>query len=91
MSNVVSLFPDFSHCEYFDERGQVGVKLKDSDLAITPMDSSVIKVTLGGLSGAFTRAELAEFLHVAACLLDSEYRYLPDMDMAGMNYEEDKD
>ena len=95
MGEVID-FPsnELKHCGYYDFEGS------DSGVSVSMLDESLAMVSIGdGLSIqvisdeghsialAFSREELAEFLHVASCLIDSEQRFMPRVDLIGKNYD----
>ncbi len=90
MANIINakdrfnLEPEFDGCIYTtDENGSIGVRSITLDMEIY-QDENGYRLTSNG--DIKERKELAEFLWVAAILLDSEERYKPDADMAGHNY-----
>lgn len=73
------------------EYGNISLSMRDGSLLLVAEgdDSWVVQIAHdegGGIASEFNREELAEFLHVALCLIDSEYRYLPPYDLIGRNY-----
>jgi hypothetical protein len=88
MSNIVNLFEkDLISCSYFEpEDGEMGLSMRDRSLMVLPLNKSEFEVILGDESKVYTRAEIAEFLKVAAIFVDSEGRYMPDMDLIGFEY-----
>jgi len=91
MSNVINLFNsegDLNNCSYFsDEYDAIGLTMRDRSLSVRPLSATTVEVMLGKEYWAFQRGELAEFLKVAAILVDSEDRWLPEVELIGMNYE----
>jgi hypothetical protein len=89
MSNVVSLFgDDLKHCSYYEKNDDIGVAMLDSSIIIVPLNAKEFEVTIKDTSTLFSRAELAEFLHVASVLVDSEQRHLPKIELVGRNYKD---
>ena len=88
MSNVINLFADeLKHCSYYEKNDEVGVAMLDKSLMVIPLNVDEFELVINGLNSyVFDRAELAEFLHVAAVCIDSEQRYLPKVDLCGRNY-----
>lgn len=85
--NVVSLFgDDLKACSYFDLEGDLGVSMRDQSISIIKLNKSQFEVHVFDESILFDRKELAEFLHVASILVDSEKKYLPDFDLIGIDY-----
>lgn len=91
MGKVINLFSneeDLKHCSYFtDEFDALGLAMKDGSLSIRPLNSKTIEVSFCDNFRVFERSEIAEFLKVAAIFVDSEDRYLPELDLIGMNYD----
>lgn len=91
MSNVIDLLDyntDLKACSYYDENGNIGVIMRDRSLTLIPLNKTDIELRLGDESFVFNRNQLAEFLNIASVLLDSEQRFFPDFDLAGLNYEQ---
>lgn len=88
MTNIVNLFEkDLISCSYFElEGGEMGLSMRDKSLMILPLNKFEFEVVLGDESKVYTRAEIAEFLKVAAIFVDSEDKYMPDMDLIGFEY-----
>lgn len=90
MGKVINMFSDekdFDSCSYFDTEDRLlGVSMRDGSLAILPLSNDEIEVVVGDTTQLFKRAELAEFIHVAKILIDSENRHLHDFDYVGLNY-----
>jgi len=85
--NVVNLFDsdELKHCSYYEMDG-IGVAMLDKSVMVLPLNSNEFELTLGQKSKVYKRAELAEFLKVAGMLIDSEDRFLPDVELIGLNY-----
>ncbi len=92
MSNVLK-FPqlDLKDCSYMDFDGDIGASMRDDSLGIVPINNGEeyviqLKHKNGEMALSFNREHLAEFLHVATCLVDSECRWLPEFELIGRNY-----
>lgn len=84
MGDVINIKEDeFKHCIYTDHGDFTGLSTPDWSMYIAPI--GLDNFSFNGR--AFTREELAEFLHVALVLIDSEDRYKPDIDMVKLKYE----
>lgn len=89
MGNVTNLFGDgdLKGCSYYEAEGELGTAMLDESLIIMPLNRVEFSLSLNGVSSIYTREELAEFLHVAKVLVDSEDRFLPKFDLIGCNYD----
>ena len=93
MSDVIQ-FPgtkseiELKHTHYTkDNNDRFGVAMKTNEIQISQAEQeNFILATLGNQK-LMSREKLAEFLWVAAYMLDSEQRHLPDVDLIGLNYE----
>ena len=87
--NVVNLFDNEDDklrcCGYYEFDG-IGLAMLDKSLIVLPLNDNEFEVTLGDSSNVYKREELAEFIKVAGVLLDSEDRWLPDIDLIGLDY-----
>lgn len=89
MTNVINLFPDeLKHCSYYEYQDEIGVAMLDKSVIVLPLNVSEFELVLNGESHIFKREQLAEFLHVASVCIDSEQRYLPEVELCGRNYKE---
>ena len=87
IDNIVDLFPEeLKHCSYYELDDEIGVAMLDKSIIVLPLNFKEFEFVLNGESHVFKRKELAEFLHVAALLVDSEQRYVPEIDLLGHNY-----
>jgi len=83
MSNVVSFNQEeLKHTSYTDNNGDLGVCSLGREIAICELNKNEFLVG----DRLISREALAEFLHVAAIFVDSEKRYLPNIDLVGRNY-----
>ena len=89
--NIVNLFDnkeddnELKSCGYYELEG-IGLAMLDKSLIILPLNKQEFEVTLGDSSNVYSRNELAEFIKVAGVLLDSEDRFLPKLELIGMDY-----
>lgn len=87
--NIVNLFSkdddELKSCGYYELDG-IGLAMLDKSLIVLPLNMDEFEVTLGDSSNVYKREELAEFIKVAGVLLDSEDRYLPKLELIGMDY-----
>ncbi len=87
--NIVNLFSENNEelkgCGYYEVDG-IGLAMLDKSLIVLSLNMDDFEVTLGDSSYVYKRHELSEFLKVAAILVDSEDRFLPELDLIGMNY-----
>ena len=87
--NIVNLFnkgdDELKSCGYYELDG-IGLAMLDKSLIVLPLNMDEFEVTLGDSSNVYKREELAEFIKVAGVLLDSEDRYLPSLELIGMDY-----
>lgn len=87
MGNVIDLFgDDLKSCSYSEDDRGIGLSMRDQTLMVLPMGPDTYKVILGDEVILYDRKEIAEFLKVAAILVDSEDRWLPEFDLIGHNY-----
>ena len=91
MPNIIN-FPqqDLTHCSYTEINNTIGVAIRDSSLELFD-DGDIWQVQFTTDEGnkaalGFTREELAEFLHVASALVDSEGRHIPPFELIGKDY-----
>ena len=78
---------DLVNCSYYElDDGGIGISMRDKSLMVLPLNNYEIEVVLGDETKVFNRRELAEFIKVASVLIDSENRFMPDMDLIGLNY-----
>ena len=89
MGNVINLFGDggFKDCSYYEVNGELGVAMRDESLIVMPLNSNEFSLSLNGESNVYNREELAEFLHTAKVLIDSEDRFLPKFNLISRNYD----
>ena len=91
MTNVIPIKSDeFKHCSYIDSDGQIGIAMLNNNLTIEPINTKEFVVTMLDdplMFITFNREELAEFIHVAKILIDSQDKWLPDFEMVGINYD----
>ena len=93
MSNVINLFgdeKDLEYCSYYvDDNDQIALTLLgDSPIRINRVGLTEFEITLRGESVIYAREKLAEFIHVASALIDSEERWRPQDELVGVNYDE---
>ena len=94
MTNITSInknkIPEieFVNIDYFMQEGSFGLTMKDLTLELYDTGDNEFCINALKSSQIIDRKKLAEFLWVAATLLDSEERYRPDVDLVGVNYEE---
>lgn len=79
---------NFKHCSYADFYGEIGVSLLDRSLCIYPLNNSEFVVGSELDSIILSREKLAEFIHIAKALIDSEDRFLIEEELIGRNYED---
>lgn len=91
MSNVIKfpvIFDELKHCSYtagqYDD--DLGISTLDRSLGICRINDSQFIVITENDEIVMNREQLAEFLHVASILVDSEQRFLPEIDLIGCNY-----
>lgn len=78
---------EFNHCAYFRRDGNIGVRLLDDSISVYPLNKGAVEIYFNGSGTFLSREKLAEFLHVAAVLLDSDFCYLPGQNLLGGDYE----
>jgi hypothetical protein len=90
MGNVIPFKKkELKHCSYYklgDEQS-LGLETADGSLSIAPLDCDEFEFCAHGNTQIYTREELAEFLQVAAILIDSQRKWLPELELIGMNYD----
>lgn len=90
MSNVITLFgdeKDLQHCTYYvDQNDEIALSMRDKSLLINRLGLSIFQLTLYNESRLYNREQLAEFIHVASALIDSEERWRPNEELVGVNY-----
>lgn len=91
MSDVIQ-FPvakdDLKHTHYTKgEKDRIGVALKTNEIQIEQVEMDNFLLATLGNQKLMSREKLAEFLWVAAFMVDSERRHLPEVDLVGINYE----
>ena len=91
MSDKITNITDINelkHCKYFKNDNQIGVCTNDEDerLGVEMYQGQMI-VSLGMEHMLMSRKGLTEFLHVAKTLVDSEDRFVPKVELIGLNYE----
>jgi hypothetical protein len=90
--SIVIKFPDkeseFDHVGYTEgiDDESIGMAMLDSSIGLARVNDSEFAFALGEDARIYTRKELAEFLWVAAYLVDSEQRHLPNLDLIGCDY-----
>jgi hypothetical protein len=91
MSNIIK-FPDkeseFEHISYTEgvDDDSIGLAMLDKSIGLARINDSEFAFAMGEDAQVYSREELAEFLWVAAYLLDSEQRHLPKLDLIGCDY-----
>ena len=90
--NIINLFKkedeELKYCSYYELDG-IGLSMLDKSLILLPLNGNEIELSLGDSSNVYSRKELAEFVKVASVLLDSEDRFLPKLDLIGLNYNDE--
>jgi len=90
-NNVINLFDkdtEFNHSSYCSifEDDVIGLTSEDGNILISPLGLHEFEVCLGGQCMIFEREKLAEFIHIASILIDSENRWMPSGEFIGVNY-----
>ncbi len=89
MTNIIN-FPeqndDLKKVSYTDKDGDLGISTRCSQLEIVRLNDTDFEVRLGNNSLVFDRETLAEFFWVSATFVDSEKKWLPELDLIGCDY-----
>ena len=94
MRNVIK-FPDvgtigdeLKHCSYTEgvDDSSIGIATLDKRIGISRLNDKEFILVTQNDEQVFDREQLAEFLNVASLLIDSENRYMPEIDLIGCDY-----
>lgn len=78
---------DFDECTYFGLDGEIGVALRDRPLSIMPVGKKDVDIDLFDRKMTVSRADLAEFIHVARALIDPEDRWAVSGELVSIKYD----
>jgi len=99
MGDVVELKPSedpeekpesiLKHTSYFDFDGDLGVIMKNDSLLLVCLNMDEFLLVTGDQEQLYTRAQIAEWLHLASLFVDSKDKYMPLGDLVAMGYDDE--
>lgn len=74
------------HTSYYDVGGDLGVIMKDESILMLCLDYDEFLIVTGDTSITYTRAQLAEWLHLCSIFVDGDNKYCPGGEFVTMAY-----